>query len=799
VKLATHAVTGHKVAVKILNKSKIKQLGMEEKVQREINILHLCTHPHIIRLYEVIDTPTDIFLVNEYVSGGELFDYIVSKGRLSADEARNFFHQIISGVEYCHFQKIVHRDLKPENLLLDANLNIKIADFGLSNLMRDGDFLRTSCGSPNYAAPEVISGHLYAGPEVDVWSCGVILYALLCGSLPFDDESIPNLFKKIKSGMYSLPTHLSQLAKNLIPRMLEVDPMKRITIPEIRLHPWFQHKLPPYLRHPPELMEKQERIVDQEVIDEVMKLPFHKAYGNSLSSHNNPINGLIIASGGNTAAAAAGAQHHHHHHHAVVAASALFPTGIVTRELVERAAALEDSRDSDAVPKLLRDLRCAYELILDHKHTRLRVMEVARAIKEAASATPPAFSPGGSRGTTPGGGSNNSAHYGGNSNNRYHNNYSSNSSYNSTSQSPTTAGAGAGAAAHAAAASSPSAQARLAEEATRALMQPRPPRSIGGGPGGSNSHSPYYPQQPHLPGPGPPSGSTSVGGGGVGGGGGGHPVIQMTSSIPGNTGMIAQHQHGRRTRRWYLGIQSKKDPAHVMNEVYKALMALGCEWLQLSSYRIKCKWRPNVSWSGGGGGGSGSADGVGGCATSPSAGMAAFSIPTAGGATPEAAWAKQQSQEQQQALPKSQSDSMDVDEKISGQGTTSSSANGCDMKVLASEGSAHFARVPNLSTPDYSIKIGLTLYKVQQNIYLLDFQKMTGDAFSFMTLCANIITELKTLSAASKAQQLMAQQQQAVAAAAAQQQAMQQHLHQQQQQAGGGQQRYGGPPPAGPK
>jgi len=158
----------------------------------------LCTHPHIIRLYEVIDTPSDIFLVNEYVSGGELFDYIVSKGRLSADEARNFFHQIVSGVEYIHFQKIVHRDLKPENLLLDANLNLKIADFGLSNIMRDGDFLRTSCGSPNYAAPEVISGHLYAGPEVDVWSCGVILYALLCGSLPFDDESIPNLFKKIK-------------------------------------------------------------------------------------------------------------------------------------------------------------------------------------------------------------------------------------------------------------------------------------------------------------------------------------------------------------------------------------------------------------------------------------------------------------------------------------------------------------------------------------------------------------------------------------------------------------------------
>lgn len=676
VKLATHAVTGHKVAVKILNKAKIKQLGMEEKVQREINILHLCTHPHIIRLYEVIDTPTDIFLVNEYVSGGELFDYIVSKGRLSADEARNFFHQIISGVEYCHFQKIVHRDLKPENLLLDANLNIKIADFGLSNLMRDGDFLRTSCGSPNYAAPEVISGHLYAGPEVDVWSCGVILYALLCGSLPFDDESIPNLFKKIKSGMYSLPTHLSQLAKNLIPRMLEVDPMKRITIPEIRLHPWFQHKLPPYLRHPPELMEKQERVVDREVIDEVMKLPFHKAYGSMTSNGGNHLmNGVMNVP-----------QHQ-------------LPHGIITRELVERAAALEDNRDSDT-PKVLRDLRCAYELILDHKHTRLRVMEVARAIKEAASATPPAFSPGGSRGTTPGG-----SHYGGN---RYSSaggsydgrQYGSNISYSSTSMSPSAAAHG----------GLPSNQARLAEEAARALMQP----------GGSQQAQYQAPSQ---------QATSSVGVGG-------HAVVQMTSSIPGNTGMIAQHQHGRRTRRWYLGIQSKKDPAHVMNEVYKALMALGCEWLQLSSYRIKCKWRPNVPRG----------------TSRTNFGL----VPPAGGDSPDSAWNKTDADGSMDVA-------MDVDAKDKRNVVQSK------MKVISGD-DGHLARVPNLSMHDYSIKIGLTLYKVQQNIYLLDFQKTTGDAFSFMTLCANIITELKTLSAASKqAQQALLAQQ----AAAAQQHSVQ--------------------------
>lgn len=250
VKFAEHVITHHKVAIKILNLAKIKALGVEEKVRREIEILGLFTHPHIIRLYEVIETPTDIFLVMEYGSGGELFDYIVSKGRLPEDEARQFFQHIISGVAYCHKHNVVHRDLKPENLLLSGEKNVKVADFGLSNLMHDGEFLRTSCGSPNYAAPEVILGQLYAGPEVDIWSCGVILYALLCGSLPFDDESIPKLFKKIKNGVYPIPSHLSEGARDLIPRMLYVDPMKRIKIEEIRQHPWFQTRLPPYLALP---------------------------------------------------------------------------------------------------------------------------------------------------------------------------------------------------------------------------------------------------------------------------------------------------------------------------------------------------------------------------------------------------------------------------------------------------------------------------------------------------------------------------------------------------------------------
>lgn len=245
--MAIHEPSGCPVAIKILNRARIKSLGMQDKVRREINILKRIRHPHIIRMYEVIDSPTDIFLVMEYVSGGELFDYIVQSGRLKREEARKFFQQIISGLNCCHRHGIVHRDLKPENLLLDANNNIKIADFGLANMMSDGDFLKTSCGSPNYAAPEVISGNLYAGPEVDVWSSGVILYALLCGSLPFDDENITSLFKKIKEGNYNLPSFLSKGARNILKQILTVHPIKRATIDTIMKDQWYLQDIAPYL------------------------------------------------------------------------------------------------------------------------------------------------------------------------------------------------------------------------------------------------------------------------------------------------------------------------------------------------------------------------------------------------------------------------------------------------------------------------------------------------------------------------------------------------------------------------
>ncbi|KAF2502714.1 Pkinase-domain-containing protein [Lophium mytilinum] len=249
VKLAIHRVTGQKVALKIITRRKLVTRDMAGRIEREIQYLQLLRHPHIIKLYTVITTPQEIVMVLEY-AGGELFDHIVQNGRFPEWKARKFFQQIICAVEYCHRHKIVHRDLKPENLLLDEDLNVKIADFGLSNIMTDGNFLKTSCGSPNYAAPEVISGKLYAGPEVDVWSCGVILYVLLAGRLPFDDDYIPTLFKKIASGNYSIPQFIPPGANQLIKKMLQVNPVHRITIAEIRQDPWFNVDLASYLQLP---------------------------------------------------------------------------------------------------------------------------------------------------------------------------------------------------------------------------------------------------------------------------------------------------------------------------------------------------------------------------------------------------------------------------------------------------------------------------------------------------------------------------------------------------------------------
>ncbi|KAJ3281514.1 Serine/threonine-protein kinase brsk1 [Borealophlyctis nickersoniae] len=253
VKLGTHIETNHRVAIKIIPKDSLAAspsssskpvttaggktegattTSLNRKLEREITIMKLIQHPNVLQLYDVYETDKELFLILEHVEGGELFDYLVKKGRLSESEALTFFQQIMLGIDFCHRHLICHRDLKPENLLLDKDLNVKIADFGMASLQVTGKMLETSCGSPHYASPEIIKGVKYDGPSADIWSCGVILYALLTGNLPFDDENIRRLLSKVKSGMYFIPDHVSPDAKDLIKRMLVVDPARRITPPK---------------------------------------------------------------------------------------------------------------------------------------------------------------------------------------------------------------------------------------------------------------------------------------------------------------------------------------------------------------------------------------------------------------------------------------------------------------------------------------------------------------------------------------------------------------------------------------
>ncbi|MBN3296770.1 SIK1 kinase, partial [Amia calva] len=237
VKLARHKVTKTQVAIKIIDKTRLNSSNLE-KIYREVQIMKLLNHPHIIKLYQVMETKDMLYIVTEYAKNGEMFDYLTSNGRLSEEEARKKFWQILMAVDYCHRHHIVHRDLKTENLLLDANMNIKLADFGFGNFYNAREPLSTWCGSPPYAAPEVFEGKEYEGPQLDIWSLGVVLYVLVCGSLPFDGASLPALRQRVLEGRFRIPFFMSQDCENLVRRMLVVDPAKRITIAQIKQHRW---------------------------------------------------------------------------------------------------------------------------------------------------------------------------------------------------------------------------------------------------------------------------------------------------------------------------------------------------------------------------------------------------------------------------------------------------------------------------------------------------------------------------------------------------------------------------------
>ena len=240
VKLGYHTITRQKVAVKILDKTKIKDENDVEIMCREIHILKILRHPNIIQLYEILNIDRYIYIVMEYVEGKDLFEYIYSQNYLSEIKASYFFRQLISALEYIHTYGIVHRDIKPENILLDKNKkNMKLVDFGLSNAYMHGNLLTTACGSPCYASPEMVSGKAYDGFYSDLWSCGVVLYCMLSGKLPFDEEDIQVLYKKIKSANYIMPEYLSPVAKDFLGKIFKTNPLKRITLEEIKEHPFF--------------------------------------------------------------------------------------------------------------------------------------------------------------------------------------------------------------------------------------------------------------------------------------------------------------------------------------------------------------------------------------------------------------------------------------------------------------------------------------------------------------------------------------------------------------------------------
>lgn len=261
VKLAKHVPTSKEVAIKIIDKTQLNASSLQ-KLYREVRIMKLLDHPNIVKLFQVIETEKTLYLVMEYASGGEVFDYLVLHGRMKEKEARAKFRQIVSAVQYCHQKRIIHRDLKAENLLLDSEMNIKIADFGFSNQFTPGSKLDTFCGSPPYAAPELFQGRKYDGPEVDVWSLGVILYTLVSGSLPFDGATLRELRERVLRGKYRIPFYMSTDCENLLKKFLVLNPAKRASLESIMKDKWMnmgyeEDELMPFTEPKPDLKDQK--------------------------------------------------------------------------------------------------------------------------------------------------------------------------------------------------------------------------------------------------------------------------------------------------------------------------------------------------------------------------------------------------------------------------------------------------------------------------------------------------------------------------------------------------------------
>ncbi|XP_050219875.1 CBL-interacting serine/threonine-protein kinase 25 [Mercurialis annua] len=274
-------ITGESVAIKVISKDQVKKEGMMEQIKREISVMKLVRHPNVVELKEVLATKTKIFFIMEYVRGGELFAK-VAKGKLKEDIARKYFQQLISAIDFCHSRGVSHRDLKPENLLLDENENLKISDFGLSALpeqLRNDGMLHTQCGTPAYVAPEVLRRKGYDGSKADIWSCGVVLYVLVAGFLPFQDENVMRMYSKVFKAEFECPGWFSTDSKRLISRLLVADPERRVTIPAIMRNPWFRKGFIRSLSFP-DLQSNLEKTEEQEdeSLSVITKIPSPKFF-----------------------------------------------------------------------------------------------------------------------------------------------------------------------------------------------------------------------------------------------------------------------------------------------------------------------------------------------------------------------------------------------------------------------------------------------------------------------------------------------------------------------------------------
>ncbi|KAJ8790341.1 hypothetical protein J1605_021418 [Eschrichtius robustus] len=237
VKLAWHILTGTQVALKVVKK-RHQSFSSVQALFRDVCGMKALNHPNIVKLLGVIDTEETFFVVMEYLSGGDMYRYLKTHGRMTEVEARGLFRQLLSALQHCHQRGIVHRDLKPMNLLFDSNMNIKLTDFGLSNKCDDTGQLDTICGTAPYAAPELLLGQRYSGPAVDVWSLGVVLYTMVTGSQPFVGKDFQELQKQILQGRYPIPPYLSLEIRDLLQKMIALNPSDRGTLPDLMRHPW---------------------------------------------------------------------------------------------------------------------------------------------------------------------------------------------------------------------------------------------------------------------------------------------------------------------------------------------------------------------------------------------------------------------------------------------------------------------------------------------------------------------------------------------------------------------------------